>query len=392
MRRATRLLAALAGAGALATALPALAPGQTGGAPLAESLRCLAPTDAAGIDTVLRTAGSPLAGEGATFVEASRAIGLDPRALVAIAAHETVLLTYRPSQAINNPFGLGPGWSFPSEREAIRTAARVLARGYLGEGLTTIPAIGAKWAPIGASNDPTGLNNNWASGVGGYYAALGGDPGRPLLLADQRDTPGCGGRAPDQAPAEPSAGSPSATSSTSPTSLTPVAPGPPVITAWGGGPPAVSGDAPREGADPRTGAPAELAGFVFPLVLPTAAPARFADDFAQPGPVACEGEGMRCAVEIAAAPGAPVVASVAGILRASTPAEREEGVAFWLVAGEDRLGYGPLAAYEAGVRDGARVAAGGSLGASPGTLRLAWERDGVRVNPFPLLAATRAPA
>jgi hypothetical protein len=37
------------------------------------------------------------------------------------------------------------------------------------------------------------------------------------------------------------------------------------------------------------------------------------------------------------------------------------------------------------------VDAGQPLGAGAGALRLAWERDGERVNPFPLLEATRPP-
>ena len=72
-------------------------------------MTCVAPDDAAGIDAMLARASSPLAGEGATFVSESLAAGLDPRALVAIAAHETMLETYGPSQAINNAFGLGAG-------------------------------------------------------------------------------------------------------------------------------------------------------------------------------------------------------------------------------------------------------------------------------------------
>ena len=43
-------------------------------------------------------------------------------------------------------------------------------------GLLTIPAIQGRWAPHGASNDPTNLNCNWTRNVGIYYAELGGDP------------------------------------------------------------------------------------------------------------------------------------------------------------------------------------------------------------------------
>ena len=53
---------------------------------------------------------------GATPTEAA-GVGIDPRAIVAIAAHETMLETYGPAAEIHNPFGLGPGSAFASEPE-----------------------------------------------------------------------------------------------------------------------------------------------------------------------------------------------------------------------------------------------------------------------------------
>ncbi|CAN0511583.1 unnamed protein product, partial [Phaeothamnion confervicola] len=61
--------------------------------------------------------------------------------------------------------------------DAIAAAAHNLASTtYLGDGRTTIGAIQQRWAPNGASNDPTDLNGNWARNVGTYYTELGGDP------------------------------------------------------------------------------------------------------------------------------------------------------------------------------------------------------------------------
>ena len=50
--------------------------------------------------------------------------------------------------------------------------ARNISNNYLGKGLSSISDIGAKYAPIGASNDPTGLNNYWVNGVTQYYNQL----------------------------------------------------------------------------------------------------------------------------------------------------------------------------------------------------------------------------
>lgn len=375
--RARPAIAALLGSAALAcSAAPASAADLTG---VIADMTCVAPGDAAGIDAMLQRADSPLAGEGTTFVEAATAVGLDPRALVAIAAHETLLETYAPADAIDNAFGLGPGIVFASERAAIRRAARTLGAYYLAEGRVTLGDIGAKWAPIGVANDPTGLNRHWEAGVGTYYAALGGDPGRPVLSADQDAAPACGGT-PALAPApgeETPGGEPA---------------GAPVVIVWGGATPATTGAAPAKGGDPVTGAPAVLDGFAFPLALPAGAPAAYRDSYREPGPDACDGGRHQCAVTVTGDPGDAVVAMTGGTLRGATPAEREAGIAFWIETGDgDRLGYGPLAAYAPGVGDGVAVTAGRHLGASAGWVRVAWERGGVRINPFPLLQATRPP-
>lgn len=136
----------------------------------------------AAIDAYLASKASPLTGEGAAFVREARAVGLDPRLLVAISGAETAFGTYGPSQAIHNPFGMGPGIVYPSWSDAIAGAARNLGGDlYLGDGRVTIPAIHERWAPVGAANDPGGLNGGWAGNVGHYLAEQGGDPAAPVF-------------------------------------------------------------------------------------------------------------------------------------------------------------------------------------------------------------------
>lgn len=147
-------------------------------------------TLAAQIDGYLASRASPLTGLGAVFVTESRAVGLDPRFLVAIAGAETSFGTYGPSQGIHNPFGMGPGIVYPSWSDGIGAAARNLGGNlYAGSGLTTIPAIQNRWAPSGADNDPTGLNNNWVRNVSTYYAELGGDPATAVFTAGAATAP-----------------------------------------------------------------------------------------------------------------------------------------------------------------------------------------------------------
>lgn len=390
--RIRRTITALAAAAALAGAAPALTTASHQGGVVVH-MYCVAPTDAAGLDAILADAGSPLAGEGAAFVEQGRRIGVDPRALVAIAAHETMLETYEPAQRIRNPFGLGPGWSFDTHADAIARAATALDELYLPEGRIRIPDIGAKWAPIGAANDPNGLNQHWTTGVSTYYRALGGDPDRPVLIDTQVAQPACAGAV--VPPADDTATTPAADdTATSTEADAPAADGPPVITAWGGITPTVAGSGPEHGADAATGRAATIPGFVFPLALAPGARAEYGDTFSLPGSVQCSADlRLRCAVTITADAGAPAVAMAGGVLEPATVEEMEEGIGLWLVtSGGDRLGYGALASYAPGVQAGATVRAGQLLGTAPTVLRVAWERGEARTNPYPLLAVTRAPS
>ncbi len=161
-------------------AAPAAAAAIGGTARPQETIPAVTGSDAeltSGIDGYLASKASPLTGLGAVFVTESRAVGLDPRFLVAISGAETSFGTYGPSQGIHNPFGMGPGIVYASWSEAIGAAARNLGGGlYLGDGRVTIGAIQQRWAPNGASNDPTDLNSNWARNVSTYYTELGGDP------------------------------------------------------------------------------------------------------------------------------------------------------------------------------------------------------------------------
>lgn len=212
--RRTLVASAVAGA-ALVAALPGAAGAQTA-APSA--VRCVAQADATGIDVVLARARSPLAGQGATFVAEGVATGIDPRLLLAIAAHETGFETDPASRVIHNPFGLGPGMVFTSDAAAIARAARTLDAYYVQEGRIRIDTIGPKWAPIGAANDPEGLNRNWVPGVSAQFTALGGDPDASVLMGAQRATcpPAAAGAA------------------TAPAASDEKASGPAEVTTWGG--------------------------------------------------------------------------------------------------------------------------------------------------------------
>ncbi len=225
-------------------------------------------------------------------------------------------------------------------------------------------------APVGASNDPQGLNAGWSDGVGTFFAALGGDPMLPVLTTAQNPAPTC-------APAG-STAAPGASIST-PAIIPAVTPtdGPAMVTIWGGLAPATTGPGLAQGGDPATRRPAVIDGFAFPLAPPASSPVRYVDAANQP-------------VVLTSAPGVTVVAPLGGRLRIASAADQRSGIGFWIVStGGDRVGLGALAAYEDGLSEGVVVPTGQILGHSNGSLAVAWRRGRVPVATFPLLSATR---
>ena len=98
---------------------------------------------------------------------------------VAIAKHETGNYTSYAFTSLNNVGGL-MYWdgtksalqSFNSLEKGIEKFISNLKYNYYDMGLDTIEEIQQKYAPVGAANDPNGLNNYWVSGVTRYYYSL----------------------------------------------------------------------------------------------------------------------------------------------------------------------------------------------------------------------------
>lgn len=100
---------------------------------------------------------------------------------VAISKHETGNYTSYAFKSLNNVGGL-MYWdgkkstlqSFNSLDKGIDKFISNLKYNYYDKGLDTIEEIQKKYAPIGAANDPNGLNNYWVKGVSNYYYSLAG--------------------------------------------------------------------------------------------------------------------------------------------------------------------------------------------------------------------------
>lgn len=116
-----------------------------------------------------------LKGMGEAFVRAGKRFNMNPALLSAIAQHETGNGKSRAANEKNNIAGMmGANGlkSYASTEDSLMDMARNLSKNYLGTGLSSISKIGAKYAPVGAGNDPTGLNNHWVNGVTKYFESL----------------------------------------------------------------------------------------------------------------------------------------------------------------------------------------------------------------------------
>lgn len=116
-----------------------------------------------------------LKGMGDIFIRAGRQYNVNPALLAAISQHETG--NGKSHAAINKNniagmMGVNGLKSYSSVEDSIQDMARNISKNYLGLGLTSISEIGHKYAPVGADNDPTGLNNHWVTGVTKYFNNL----------------------------------------------------------------------------------------------------------------------------------------------------------------------------------------------------------------------------
>jgi len=113
-----------------------------------------------------------LSNMGEQFIEAGRQYNINPNLLASIAIHETGNGASRAAYEKLNIAGMmGKNGlkQYDSIEDSISDMARNLRKNYLDKGFDTIAKIGGKYAPVGAANDPTGLNNHWVKGVNGYF-------------------------------------------------------------------------------------------------------------------------------------------------------------------------------------------------------------------------------
>ena len=119
-----------------------------------------------------------LAGKTGLVVEAAKSAGIDPNLFAAVIAHETGFGTSNAIRNYNNPAGImdpKTKWTklkkFETLSDGLNYSAKNLRR-RLDQAGGDMAKLASIYAPVGADNDPTNLNANWAVGVNKIYSAL----------------------------------------------------------------------------------------------------------------------------------------------------------------------------------------------------------------------------
>jgi hypothetical protein len=123
-------------------------------------------------------AGTPLAGKYDEVVSAARAKGIPPALLAGVMAHETgrgnVLSGNNPGGIMDPATGMARKMQFGSLDAGIDRTAAAVAKNYNAAG-GNLDAMGQRYAPVGAANDPNGQNAGWSKGVRKYMGDMSAD-------------------------------------------------------------------------------------------------------------------------------------------------------------------------------------------------------------------------
>lgn len=128
------------------------------------------------VDSILNEAGK-LAGTRQVIFNIAGRYNIDPLLMIAICLHETGYGTSSAIMNYNNPSGQMSSSGlihFETLEDGLEMTGRTLNNLINERGLHTIVDLGSVYCPVGAENDPYGLNGYWVPSVTRIYNELGG--------------------------------------------------------------------------------------------------------------------------------------------------------------------------------------------------------------------------
>jgi hypothetical protein len=127
------------------------------------------------IKSIAHNLGGVMTGHSTYLYNKSLEYNLDPLMVAAIIKHESGNGTSRAIRRQNNIAGFMGNrglMTFYTIDNSIDFMVELLKNHYIDQGLNTLEKIQPKYCPIGAANDPTGLNRHWLPTVRAYYKTI----------------------------------------------------------------------------------------------------------------------------------------------------------------------------------------------------------------------------
>lgn len=127
---------------------------------------------------VVKKRGNAFSSKADKIIQESKKAGVSPLLFASIMANESAWGTSVAIKQYNNPSGQMTSSGiihYPSLDKGIEATGETLHNLVVERGLNTLEKLGSVYAPIGASNDPTGLNKNWVPNVKSMMAIFNGN-------------------------------------------------------------------------------------------------------------------------------------------------------------------------------------------------------------------------
>jgi cell wall-associated NlpC family hydrolase len=131
-----------------------------------------------------KMAGGVLADQEQYTIEAAKKAGVSAYLFAAIMANESGWGKSRAARVQHNPSGQMNSdviINYPSIEAGIDATGRTLNNLVVNRKLNTIEKLGAVYCPVGASNDPTGMNSSWIPTVKGMVQGFMGNTNYGLI-------------------------------------------------------------------------------------------------------------------------------------------------------------------------------------------------------------------